>query len=142
MKNLRTILFSSFIGASLGQGLTLEIKQNEAYANLTAEERSAKMAKHVEYLHAVGQEILKDDDSDNESELDLISFDILAETYFMMESSVGTPTQTASKYFFTSTTQGTMMTGVGCPADKCSETVYDRTTSTSAKYGGNCEFGR
>jgi hypothetical protein len=100
------------------------------------------MAKHVEYLHAVGQEILKDDDSDNESELDLISFDILGETYFMMESSVGTPTQTGSKYFFTSTTQGTMMTGVGCPADKCSETVYDRTASKSAKYGGNCEFGR
>jgi hypothetical protein len=89
MNNFRSILFGTVISASLGAHIEFEMKENEAYANLSTEQKSLRMESHANYYTAVGNQILGTDNPDYE--IDLITNTILGETYFAIQSTVGVP---------------------------------------------------
>lgn len=46
-----------------------------------------------------------------------------------------------SKYFLSTTTGSTVLTGEGCPSTTCAEIAYNYNDSTSHVLEGTCQFG-
>jgi hypothetical protein len=108
---------------------------------MTQDEINMRRESHVGYYAKLGKKIFADENQlgsdDSEGEIDLAPF---YDVYFTASIGLGTPLQVSEKYFFSTTSIETVVTGKGCPADKCAEEAYDYTVSTSAVDTGVCIF--